>query len=118
MKFYSEKLNKLFDTTDELHAEEKKYDDSLAAKNKLSETKRIRAKEIEDAYKNVVMVRDEASKKIKEADDKYNTLVDNFIKDFGSYHLTYNSDNKGTEVTVSDAINSLYDSMMKLPFIF
>lgn len=118
MKFYSEKLNKLFDTIDELHAEEKKYDDSLIAKNKLSETKRIRAKEIEDAYKNVVAVRDAASKRIQEADNRYNTLVDNFIKDFGSYHFTYNSENRQDPVTVSDTIDQLYNSILKLPFIW
>lgn len=77
-KFYSELTKKLYDTQEEAEKEEK----ALEAKNRLElkkkEEKTARAKEIEEAYKKCV-----------EANQQYVKLKNAFIKDYGSFHMTY-----------------------------
>ena len=51
MKFYSETLDKIFDTEKDLKAAEKEAAEKEAAKKKASEEKRAEAKVVEDAYK-------------------------------------------------------------------
>lgn len=86
MKFYSEDLKKLFDSEKELQ------DAEVAAKNEklkavmkekaLKEARKTRAKAVDDA-------RDAAIK----ARHDYQKLLNEFVKDYGSYHSTYSSDN-------------------------
>lgn len=87
MKFYSEVLDKLFDTAQEaLKAEEihqKKVDEEKAKKAKLDEERKTRAKEVEDAYKAAV-----------DAEKKYADLKQKFIKDYGAFHMTYRDNGK------------------------
>ena len=86
MKFYSEKLNKVFETEKECVAAEEKYDVELAAKQakekQLADTRKQRAKAIEESYKKVV-----------EARKEYKKLVDEFTQDYGSFHMSVKSDN-------------------------
>lgn len=70
MKYYSEKLKKLFDSTEDLESAEKEYAEKEAKELKLREVRKTRAQEVEEAYKN------------------YKKLLDDFIKDYGSYHQT------------------------------
>lgn len=88
MKYYSDVLNKVFETEKELRQaektfEEKKQKELEAAKEaeakqlKLKEERESRAKEIEEAIKT----RDEAQKKVNE-------LTNAFIRDYGSWHYT------------------------------
>ena len=76
--YYSKKLNKPFDTLDEL----KKAEGALEEKEKQVERAKIErataAKEIEELIKQ----RDELQKKI---DEKLNA----FVKKYGSYHYTF-----------------------------
>ena len=51
-----------------------------AVKKAMKEKRAARAKEIDEAFKE-----------IRVAQDKYNDLVKKFIKDYGSYHSTYTS---------------------------
>ena len=51
MKFYSETLDKIFDTEKDLKAAEKEAAEKEAAKKKASEEKKAEAKVVEDAYK-------------------------------------------------------------------
>ena len=82
MKFYSEKLDRLFDSQkscDEAEeAHEKALAEAEAKKKALTEKRTERAKEVENLYK-------EAS----EATKKYETALRQFIKDYGSYHTTF-----------------------------
>ena len=72
MKYYSDKLNKVFDTVDALESAEleytKKQDEELRKKQERKE----RAKEVDEAFKN------------------YQKLLSAFIKDYGSYHFSCN----------------------------
>lgn len=51
MKFYSETLDKIFDTEKDLKAAEKEAAEKEAAKKKASEEKKAEAKVVEDAFK-------------------------------------------------------------------
>ena len=84
MIIYSEVLKKEFDTVEacekaeaEYKAEQEKINEEKKA---MKEKRAARAKEIDEAFKE-----------IRVAQDKYNDLVKKFIKDYGSYHCTYTS---------------------------
>lgn len=98
MKIFSEKTNKYYNTVDECLEAEKVFDDAIAKeeekKKKLSETRKVRAKEVEDAYKARL-----------EADKVYREKLNKFINDYGSFHMTLD-----TEVEDSFNIFDLLDS--------
>ena len=82
MKFYSEKLNKLFDTQ-ELCAQaetahEKALAEAEAKKKALADERANRAKEVEELYKTAV-----------EAKKAYDDKLREFLKDYGSFHATF-----------------------------
>ena len=118
MKFYSEKTNKLYETVEAAEAAEKESAEKEAEKTKLAETKKARATEVENAYKAVVEARKQARDIIKKADDKYNDLKNNFVKDFGAYHITYSARDGKNSITVDDLIDSFFGSLNAFPFIW
>lgn len=82
MKYYSEKLSKLFDTEKELKEAEKIHSEKEEAAKKaeaqrqeeakkIAEERKIAAKEVEDAYKAADEARKAADKKLQEFLDKY-----------------------------------------------
>lgn len=74
MKYYSEKLNKVFNKVEDLESAEKEHAEKEAQALKLREERKVRAKEVEDAY------------------IAYKKLLNQFIKDYGSYHQTIKDD--------------------------
>ena len=117
MKFYSEKLDKIFDTAEELKAEELKVEKAEAAKKQASEAKKAEAKVVEDAFKacnaakrtyneNVLKLRKQYNEDLKalkkafdaavEAEAKtldaaavaFDTALKEFTDKHGSYHMT------------------------------
>ena len=78
MKFYSEKLDKLFDSEKELKEAEDALEVKKAAEEahakQLAATRKERAAEVDAAYKN------------------YMKLLNTFVKDYGSYHVSFRSD--------------------------
>ena len=87
MKYYSEKLDKFYETEDEC-----KHDEEIAAekehaeekrKAELADTRKARAKEVEEAYKTIL-----------DAQEKYDNLLSEFVKDYGSFHMTISEHNK------------------------
>jgi flagellar hook-basal body complex protein FliE len=82
MKYYSEKLNKIFDSEDECQKQEKAFLDKQKAEEekqvKLAETRKARAKEVEDAYK-----------KANEAYKEFLELKNKFIKDYRTIHMSF-----------------------------
>ncbi len=79
MYIYSEKTKKRYDTVEECVKAEEEFDKAVAEekekKERLANERKERAKEVEDAFKNA------------------NDLLNKFIKDYGSFHATYTSDN-------------------------
>jgi uncharacterized protein YcbK (DUF882 family) len=96
MKFYSEQLNKLFNTAEELQAAEDKVNAAKKAeeerKAQLKAQREERAKAVEEAFK----VAGEAQKQA-------NKLLNEFIRDYGSYHTS-----------VKEAVPSLWDTFFGL----
>lgn len=81
MKFYSEKLDKVFDTEQACVEAETAHEKALAEKKAKEEelvaARKARANEVEAAYKASV-----------EATKHYRELLNKFCKDYGSFHMT------------------------------
>lgn len=71
MKFYSEKLDKLFDNEKDLIKEETAAEKAAAEKTKKAEAKRAEAKVVEDAFKARNAARLAYNKNVGEAKDVY-----------------------------------------------
>ena len=76
-KYYSEKTKKEYSTEKECIAAETEYDKANAEKEKERALVKKDADEINKAYEE-----------LKVARKKYNDLVNKFIKEHNSYHLT------------------------------
>ena len=89
MKYYSEVLNRVFDSEKELVAEETK------AKNAEIE-KQILEKRKSEERKNRAAEVEKARIAANEAATNYRKLLEDFCKDYGSYHYTIknSTDNK------------------------
>lgn len=92
MRYWSDKTRKFYESEKECVEAEEALDKQLAeaeAKRKeLAEQRKVRAKEVEDAYNALIAAR-----------KQYNKLLNDFCKDFGSYHATFTSgDDAFTEV--------------------
>lgn len=75
MKFYSEKLNKLFDTEKELVAAEKELADKEAKKAELAKSKKADANKVEEAFKARNAARREYNAKVIDARKDYNVAL-------------------------------------------
>lgn len=102
MKFYSEVTKGFYDSAKSCEEAEKEYNKALDEKKEkekaLKAKRKTRAKELEDAYKA-----------IKEAEKKYSKLRNQFIKDYGSYHMTFTDSD-------SDLDNFLFDPFQFFTF--
>lgn len=82
MKFYSEKLDKMFSTAAEVVKAEEAYDKKLAEekakKEELANTRKARADEVEKLFADA-----------REAQKKANDALAAFCKDYGAFHKTY-----------------------------
>lgn len=140
MKFYSEKLKKLFDTEKELVAAEKVVDEENQKKKLASEQKKEEASKVEDAFKARNAARREYNTKLVEArkiyndaiiaakkdfnetltsateakdkaEEAYNTALKEFTAKYESYHMTLkDGDNV---VTISNSSDKNFETMGK-----
>ena len=98
MKYYSETLNKVFENEkDCLNAEkeyEAKVEEDEKRKKELADSRKIRAKEVEDAYKAII-----------DAQKHYNNLKNKFVEDFGSFHMTFST---------TDDFHSLFSDLFRI----
>lgn len=89
MKIYSEKTGKEYATVDACIAAEQEYDEKVAKekekKERAAAERKLRAEEVEAAAQKVV-----------EARKEYQKVLDAFLRDFGSFHTTIQSNGKGT----------------------
>lgn len=93
MKYYSETTKKLYDSAEALQAAEEKEQKRVAEieaarkkeqeqKEKLASERKVRAKEVNDAFEEYMKTSNELYK-------KYVELKENFIKDYHEYHMTF-----------------------------
>lgn len=99
MRYYSDSLKKFFETEKECLKAEKDQAEKLELaekqKKELAEQRKARAKEVEDAYKAV-----------QEAQKKYSELRTRFVRDYGSFHMTFTSKD--------DDWNSIFEEWFKI----
>ena len=106
MIIYSEKTKEKYTSIEECQKAEAEFDALTAKKEaeqkKLAEQRRERAREVEDAYKRAV-----------EADKEFSRLRNKFIHDYGSFHMTYRSENDTTtlEDNFQDMLSFLIASL-------
>lgn len=140
MKYYSEKLKKLFDTESELTVAEKVVDEENEKKKLASEQKKEEASKVEDAFKARNAARREYNTKLVEArkiyndaiiaakrtfnetltsateakdkaEEAYNVALKEFTAKYESYHMTLkDGDNV---VTISNASDKNFETMGK-----
>lgn len=88
MKFYSEQLNKLFDTAEALKEAEDKANAAKKAeeerKANLKAQREVRAKEVEEA----ICQAQEDQKKANVSSKHAVNVLNAFVKDFGAYHTS------------------------------
>ena len=84
MKYFSEKLNKVFESKEECVEAENKFELAKQEKEEkekqLAETRKERAREIEEQYKKIMDDRKE-----------YQRMIDDFVRDYGGFHCTFKS---------------------------
>ena len=78
MKYYSEKLKKLFDSEDELKKAEVASSNAASAQEKLRKERAEAAKAIDEKYKELVKIETE-----------YRNMLVDFCKKYNKYHKTY-----------------------------
>lgn len=119
--FYSKLLNKPFDSLEELKDAELAYHKANDEKEKLAEERKERAREVEDALKHVYdvrkasrekinKVREECAKELSEAEDEYNKLLEAFLKDYKTFHVSYSNNGIHEVVSISDLVDSFFKS--------
>lgn len=92
MKFYSEKLNKLFNSQiecekAEFEAKEAENREKILAERKAAEVKAQKEKEAAER-KMLASEVDEAYKAMTAAQHAYKTKLEAFVKKYGSYHTS------------------------------
>ena len=91
MKFYSELINKVYDTEKDCMKAEQEYKQALEAKKREEETKKLAEKKKQEkraaAAKNVEAKREA----MISAQREYREEIEKFCKEYGSYHFTTNS---------------------------
>ena len=97
MKYFSEITKKVYDSTEELEtAENEVLDEQKAQEEKLAK-RAERAKEVEAAYA-----------KAAEAKEQADELLNEFLKDYGSFHTTVKKPIKRINI-FDDWFNSFFD---------
>lgn len=102
MKYFSEKTKKFYETEEACVEAEQKFDQAIQEekdkKNKLAAERKKRAAELEQVAKNLM-----------DARKHYDELVDAFIKDYGSYHISlYDKDDDDSYSLIDFFFNRLF----------
>lgn len=112
MKYYSEKLKKLFDTEKDLKTAEKEQEELALVQKKELDVKKELAKEVENAYMDYVKTVKDSNVLVANANKKYLQLRSDFIKKYGSYHMTY-TDKDGITIQTDSIWEMLADWLTK-----
>lgn len=105
MRYYSEKLDKLFDNEKDLIKEETAAEKAAAEKTKRAEAKRAEAKVVEDAFKARNAARTEYNKNVAEAKKIYTEGLKSLRSSFDDVVVAENKK--------LDAAEKAYDAALK-----
>ena len=114
MKYYSELLHKPFDTVEELEKAESEKKAQLDALKDKTKERTKRAKEVENAYKNWVDLKEKYFNELDEAYEKYEELLNKFVKDYGSFHMTITNDNGVEKYNLKEIADNTLNSFLAL----
>lgn len=95
MKYYSEVTKKVYGSIKDLDIAEDEYNKQLKAEEIKKKERESKAKRVEEAFK-----------KARDAQKEANTLLSDFIEEYGSYHTTL----KDNSIMPYD---SLFDMLFK-----
>lgn len=99
MKYYSESLDKFFDKKEDCE----KAEVELEEKRKAEAQKQLTLKTEREARSKEVV---EAFKKAREAEAKAQKLLKDFVKDYGSFHMSYNG--KSSVPSMFDILDNFF----------
>lgn len=109
-KYYSEILDKYFDTVKELEEAEKAEEEKKKLRSKEKEERQQAVAEVQKAandYLSVVAennkIREQLNSKEESAYHEYKTKMDDFSRTYNNYHLSYTYDGKNVEFKVEEA---------------
>lgn len=105
MKFYSENLDKLFDTEQELKAAEKVAEDKALKKRKAAEARRAEAKVVEDAFKA-------ANAAKREYNEKFSARSKTYSEELVKLKAAFDEDIAGYRAVLKEA-EANYDQELK-----
>lgn len=91
MKFYSELINKVYDTEKDCMKAEQEYKQALEAKKREEEIKKLAEKKKQEARADAAKYINELREEMVEAQRKYRDAIEDFVAKYGSYHFTTNS---------------------------
>ena len=97
MKYFSEITKNVYNTPEELETAEKEVLDKQKAQEEKSAKRAERAKEVEEAYAKAADVKEQADK-----------LLNEFLKDYGSFHTTLKKPIKRINI-FDDWFNSFFN---------
>ena len=97
MKYFSEITEKVYDTPEELETAEKEVLDEQKAQEEKLAKRAERAKEVEAAYAKAAEVKEQADE-----------LLNEFLKDYGSFHTTLKKPIKRINI-FDDWFNSFFN---------
>ena len=110
--YYSKLLGKSYDTLGELREAEEGYRKANEEKLRLADERKSRAKEVEDSYAKVMEAKRAANEGIRKAEAEYRKLLSAFVRDYGSYHMTYSNNNLPSSLS-GDSWADLVDSFFR-----
>ena len=99
MKYYSEMTDKVYETQEECE----KAEEALVAKKQAEEEKQLALKNEREARSKEVV---EAFKEAREAETKAQKLLNEFVKDYGSFHISYNG--KSSMPSMFDILDNFF----------
>mgnify|MGYP000008395797 FL=1 len=99
MKYYSEMTNKVYETKEECE----KAEEAIVAKKKAEEEKQLALKNERETRSKAVV---DAFKKAREAEAEAQKLLKEFVKDYGSFHMSYNG--KSSMPSMFDILDNFF----------
>lgn len=112
--YYSNVLNKPFDTLKALQEAEAAESAKREAEERKTEQKKADARKVEVAYQHLIDVKAESCKAIKEAEEAYVKAKQAFIDKYGSYHFTYSSRDGNVTLGVSDIVDTIFSNFFDI----
>lgn len=131
MRVYSDVTKKFYDTVNECEKAEADYQEQLKNEASKKDEKKELAHKVEDSYKEYLKVVEEEAKKLeearsiyqkntKQAKENYFKARNEFIKKYGSFHMTYKGDQPVVDTIEYNysLLDDVFDAFRNFPRLF